>query len=266
MLLILFFAVCYAYDKNVAKVSVDLCQSAYCVTDKWDCLTCDSMADLDYIINIEDTKAIQGFDRNTQSIFTAFRGSSNIHNWIENIQVTRVAPYNDSTITVEKGFYKAYSYVKHEIFENIQTLSAKYDTTRLLLTGHSMGAAISTLMAYDVINEYPEYTISYLVNFGSPRVGNPAFAKRFNTYNIRNYRVTHYYDIVPHVPEEILGYRHVANEIWYNEENSRYTICNDENGEDNSCSNSCSPIHCTSTSDHLYYLNVTMGNDNGSNC
>jgi hypothetical protein len=67
--------------------------------------------------------------------------------------------------------------------------------------------------------------------------------------------------MVPHVPEEFMGYLHVSNEVWYNEGNTDFIICDDYNIEDNRCSNSCSPIHCTSTSDHLYYLNVSMGSD-----
>jgi len=92
-------------------------------------------------------------------------------------------------------------------------------------------------------------------------VGNPAFANSFNQYahSFTHYRITHYYDIVPHVPEEILGYLHISNEIWYNEDNTVYKICSDSTSEDKSCSDSCSPTHCTSTSDHSNYLNVTMG-------
>ena len=81
-----------------------------------------------------------------------------------------------------------------------------------------------------------------------------------NKYNYISYRVTHYYDIVPHIPEEFMGYSHISNEIWYNEINSIYNICNDNVNEDSKCSNSCAPTKCTSTSDHLYYLNISMGN------
>ena len=82
----------------------------------------------------------------------------------------------------------------------------------------------------------------------------------FETYNINSIRVTHYYDMVPHVPEEFLGYRHISQEVWYNEPNTEYTLCDDENGsEDDNCSNSCSPTKCTSTSDHLDYLQIKMG-------
>ena len=101
---------------------------------------------------------------------------------------------------------------------------------------------------------------------GAPKDHNSAFSTSFNNFSssFTHYRITHYYDIVPHVPEEFLGYEHVSDEIWYNEENTVFIICNDATGEDNSCSNSCSPTHCTSTSDHLDYLNVTMGSSSSS--
>ena len=74
------------------------------------------------------------------------------------------------------------------------------------------------------------------------------------------YRITHYYDIVPHTPEELMGFLHLPNEVWYNENNTNYKICNDSDEmEDNTCSDSCAPIHCTSTSDHLFYVNIHMG-------
>jgi len=258
-----------AYDENLSKHCVELSQASYCVSsiDKWTCITCDSSIKLEYIVENSDSKAIQGYDSLTNTLFTAFRGSSNLHNWIENIQIHKISPYNDTSIEIEKGFYKAYNYIKPEIMNNLSSLKKKYNTDKLLITGHSSGAAMATIMTYDILKLYSDYKIAFLFNFGSPRVGNKEFVKDFNNYNITSYRVTHYYDMVPHVPEEFFGYYHISNEIWYNRENSEYTICNDyDNEEDNLCSNSCAPLHCTSTSDHLYYLNVTMGNDDGMSC
>lgn len=256
---------CRAYDEQIAKACVNLCQASYCVTDTWSCLTCDATAKLEYVVTKADSKAVQGYDSQTQALFTAFRGSTNTHNWIENIQAWRIAPYNDSSITVDKGFYKAYQYIKDALFVNLETMASKYNTRRVLVTGHSLGAAMATLMAYD-IQLSNQYDIQYLVTFGSPRVGNNNFAKKIDSFPITSFRVTHYYDIVPHVPEEILGYLHISNEIWYDETNSAYKICSDSAGEDDTCSNSCSPIHCTSTSDHLYYLNVSMGSSDPTYC
>ena len=66
--------------------------------------------------------------------------------------------------------------------------------------------------------------------------------------------------MVPHVPQEFLGYLHIPSEIWYDEANTKYQLCNDNyESEDDLCSNSCSPFHCTGTNDHLYYLNVSLG-------
>lgn len=269
LLYLLLLLPCFAYDETIAKRSVNLSQSSYCVSriDQWNCTSCDPSVKLEYVIEENGSKAIQGYDTVTNTIFTAFRGSSNVHNWIENIRIRKIAPYNSSSIKIEKGFYNAYNFVKPQIIENLGVLKNKYKTKDLLITGHSSGAAMATLMSYDIMTAIQEYNIKYFINFGSPRVGNKEFVESFNSYNITSYRVTHYYDMVPHLPEEFLGYLHVANEIWYNEQNNEYKICDDnDNKEDNSCSNSCGPLHCTSTNDHLNYLNVTMGNDDGIPC
>jgi len=50
------------------------------------------------------------------------------------------------------------------------------------------------------------------------------------------FRLTHNRDPVPHLPTESMGFRHPAFEVFYNEANSAYKIC-DSSGEDNSCSN-----------------------------
>jgi len=258
------FSICSAYDEDMARHCVDLSQASYSGIsdlDSWTCKTCDQNVELDYIVEEGGVLALQGYDSYSDSLFIAFRGSVNIQNWINNIQISKITPYNDTSIGVSKGFYKAYNSIKPDLFDNLPSLVDKYNTRRILITGHSLGAAISTLMAYDIATMFPTYELSYVVNFGSPRVGNSAFSTSFNSYSssFTHYRITHYYDIVPHVPEEFLGYEHVSDEIWYNEENGDFYICNDATGEDNSCSNSCSPTHCTSTSDHLDYLNVIMG-------
>ena len=255
---------CYAYDENLASRAVGLAQSSYCVSSiqEWNCKKCESSMTLDYIVEENGSKALQGYDKETHSIFIAFRGSSNIQNWIDNIQVNQISPYNDTTIRVEKGFYKAYNQIKPELLDNLADLTTKYKTRDIFITGHSLGGSMATLMAYDILTLYLHYHVKYLITFGSPRTGNPPFAESFNSYHPISYRVTHANDIVPHVPEEVLHYRHISNEIWYNEPNSNYKICNDYNNiEDETCSDSCAPTHCTSTSDHTNYLHVIMGSD-----
>jgi hypothetical protein len=261
------FSLVNAYDPTLSKHCTELAQSTYCISspEEWNCITCDSSIKLDYVVEENGVRALQGYDSNTKTLFIAFRGSVNIQNWLDNIQISKITPYIDTSIGVEKGFYKAYNYVKPDLFDKLPLLAKKYGTYNILITGHSLGAAMATLMAYDVVTLFPTYTVTHLITFGSPRVGNHEFVQSFNQqYTNIYYRITHYYDMVPHVPEEFMGYLHVSNEIWYNEDNTDFTICNDYNTEDVKCSNSCSPIHCTSTSDHLYYLNITMGSDSNA--
>lgn len=257
------FSLSSCYDEYLTKHCVKLSQASYCTSsvNDWNCITCDPSVKLEYVVENKGSRAIQGFDPNTNTLFTSFRGSSNIQNWINNIKVQKISPYNNSSIEIEKGFYHEYMYIQSSLFENLGVLKEKYNTNKLIITGHSAGAAMGTLMVYDILSTYTEYNIQYLVTFGSPRVGNQHFMDYLSSYDFISYRITHYYDIVPHVPEELLGFSHIPNEIWYNEQNNDYKICNDQYREDKSCSNSCAPLHCTSTSDHLNYLNVSMGND-----
>ena len=73
----------------------------------------------------------------------------------------------------------------------------------LVTTGHSLGAALATLLAAD----RPE---AELVTVGSPRVGNQAFAQRFVGRSAL--RFTTSCDGVTEVPWQWLGYHHVGEE------------------------------------------------------
>lgn len=88
----------------------------------------------------------------------------------------------------------------------------------------------------------------------SPRVGNKEFAQYFDhivdTEN--KARVTHFSDIVPHLPPKSLDYTHAVKEYWFNQDFRKYRDC--KNGfEDETCSNS---IWSSSVSDHRSYFNI----------
>lgn len=267
-ILFLFILLSYGYatyDQDLAKTAVNISQSAYCMSpdSNWNCKTCDSDNIYEGSIVKNGEQVIFGYNTFYDVLFVGFRGSSNIENWISNLHVKLIHPYStDTDIGVDQGFYNLLDSIKEDVYKKLDTLTDKYNTKNILVTGHSLGAAIATLFSFDILYESNNYNINYLITFGSPRVGNEDFITKFNSYHIYSNRITHYYDIVPHVPEEKLHYRHISQEIWYNEENTNYIVCNDtDNEEDDSCSNSCAPVRCTSTSDHENYLNITMGNN-----
>jgi predicted lipase len=244
--------------------ALNISQASYCVgsTSDWNCETCLSTIQVSDVIENGGVRVLNAIDHEREKIIISFRGSSNIHNWIDNIQISHINPYDDyADVSVDKGFYKALNYVKEPVYNFINNMQSTYSNYNILITGHSLGGALSTLASFEIIyiNGIKPENVE-LITFGSPRVGNNVFKKYMLPLGL-SWRTTHYYDIVPHVPEEFLDYIHISQEIWYNENSSSYKICDDEIVEDDSCSNSCAPTKCTSMNDHMTYLNISMGND-----
>lgn len=84
----------------------------------------------------------------------------------------------------------------------------------LIITGHSIGAGIATLAGAELRSM--NYAAD-IYTFGSPRVGNTAFAT-FVTAQAPllggNYRMTHENDPVPQLPPTWIGYTHTSPEYW----------------------------------------------------
>ena len=262
-LLNLFFKtnLAYQYDPILTQVSINISQATYCLPflKTYDCYTCDQFSIYESTSLINGEFSVFGYNMLYDSVFVGFRGSSNLENWLSSVRFLKVYPYSDN-IGIEKGFYNNYLNNKENIIENIQTLTQKYNTNNLIITGHSLGGALATILSFDLIYNNYSYDI-LLTTFGSPRVGNKEFVKYFEKLNLYSKRITHYYDIVPHVPQAKLGYMHISQEIWYDQPSSDYLECNDYLEEDKSCSDSCAPLKCISTDDHLKYLNISMGKD-----
>ena len=78
---------------------------------------------------------------------------------------------------------------------------------QLLVTGHSLGAALATLYADRIADMH-----SVCYTFGSPRVGDKQLIENMNftCYRLRNNN-----DIVTRVPPELFGYTHKSDELKY---------------------------------------------------
>ena len=258
----------FSYNTDKTIHFLHLAQNSYCSDDSlinWNCKLCENTDILENIIDNNGARALIGYSSSYNSLFVSFRGSENIQNWIDNIHIGFVYPYTSynetwNNIGIEKGFYNVYQYIKDDILKKINELSYKYKTNQIITTGHSLGG-ISTIFSFEISNFYPDFVINHDITFGSPRIGNKEFTNMFKLSNIPSYRITHYYDMVPHLPQELLNYHHILGEVWFNEKNTMYQICDDYIDEDDECSNSCGPLKCTSIDDHLNYLNISMGSD-----
>ena len=257
------FTATTAFDHVTTSIALNISQATYCLSDTsmesdaWDCATCSSDVTFETTHAAHGELVLFGYIAERGSLFVAYRGSSNIQNWIDNVQIRQESPYSDVSVGVEHGMYSLYASLRNDVLSTLDILSSKYGTKHLLVTGHSLGGALATLTVFDIMYASAPFIIDDLVTFGSPRVGNDRFSQYFDKFDVRIARVTHYYDMVPHVPETFLGYQHIRGEVWFNEPSTSYVECHGT--EDPTCSDSCSPLHCTSTSDHVMYMGLPMG-------
>jgi hypothetical protein len=101
---------------------------------------------------------------------------------------------------VHQGFAGALGEVRPSLDQALQALKC-----RTLFTGHSLGAAMATLMA-------SAQNPACLYTFGSPRVGDAEFVSALKNVEIRRY--VDCCDLVARVPPEIFGYVH-AGDLYY---------------------------------------------------
>ena len=113
----------------------------------------------------------------------------------------------DTTGTVHSGF-------KHELDklypEIIKWLGKKLTTKKIVITGHSLGAAMATICT-SRMEEYTE--VESLTTFGSPRVGTRKFVKAIST---PHKRFVNNNDLVTKVPLFIMGYKHHGDQQYIN--------------------------------------------------
>ena len=222
------------------------------------------------VVDNHATRAVVGWDASDRSLFVSFRGTENDRNWWQDAKFVKIRPYPDyKDVAVERGFWRWYNFLKDDVVKALVKAKAKFDPTTLLTPirfyGHSAGGAVAVLAAFDQLrgNVYNGTKLKGSYTFGCPRVGSSAFAKAFTSLlgDAENWRVTHRDDVVPHLPQEDLGYLHTPHEAYQKDEVKPDLIyCSDSaEKEDDACSNSCYPLGCTSVVDHLSYLGLVQG-------
>jgi hypothetical protein len=140
----------------------------------------------------------------------SFRGTQpdNYKDWVTDLRANLVA-WPESGGLVHDGFAIAVRRIKPQILEWFDRV--KPDGSKLILTGHSLGAAMATLAA----TIWPP---QWLVTIGSPRVGDAAFVGSVRT--TQSVRLVDCCDAVTEVPPEFTGYRHVGDPIYLTRDSS----------------------------------------------
>ena|GEM_PF-923500 len=147
-------------------------------------------------------------------LIVAFRGTQTATDWINDLEFTSEAyrPIPGGG-TVHHGFQHVYYAVRDNLLKLVKERCGSI--REVLVTGHSLGAALATLALPDILHflreqpGVPEDLAVTLYNLASPRVGHTDFKNFFNT-RFPCWRVVNFWDVVPNVPPQLAGYAHVG--------------------------------------------------------
>ncbi|KAK8074387.1 hypothetical protein PG997_009050 [Apiospora hydei] len=159
-------------------------------------------------------------DNTAQRIVVAFHGTRDAEDWITNLKAGLVDSDLCADCKVHDGFQETWNDISQTVMSVVTGLHSVHPEYRIATTGHSLGAALATLSAAHLRQRMPGVAVdAYL--YGSPRVGNPAFAEFVNGQSSQTegqgsntFRITHWDDPVPRLPGHLLGYAHIDAEFW----------------------------------------------------
>jgi len=184
----------------------------------------------------EDTQA--AYIRTNRVAILAFRGTESSLDLRRDLEYRHDAlPGAPSDVRVHRGFYKAFNGawrgegmkvagsvgLRDYLKEQQRKSYAEGKAVPLYVTGHSLGAALGTLLVNEAMSEGID--VAALYTFGSPRVGNPSFAdfvaRRSDEKGVKIFRVINSGDPVTMAPPRFLDYKHVSRSDEDEDKNAR---------------------------------------------
>ncbi|PSS26397.1 Phospholipase [Actinidia chinensis var. chinensis] len=168
-----------------------------------------------------------------RDIVIAFRGTATCLEWLENLRATLTELPNvgldpgpdHKEPMVESGFLSLYTSgtktspsLQHLVREEIKKLLRCYinEPLSLTITGHSLGAALATLAAYDIKTHFESAPLVTVISFGGPRVGNQSFRQCLEKQGTKVLRIVNSDDLITKVPGFVVngGDDDVAGNDW----------------------------------------------------
>src|SRR6266702_64455 len=145
------------------------------------------------------------------NVVVAMRGTRGIHEWLNDCRYFAVpCPFLPNAGSTEDGFTEVYMSLrvgpKHDsprLRDALAAMIFPLPLKSLTLCGHSLGAALTTLLALDLAANTRHTDLS-LYTFASPRTGDSRFAEVFNRLVPRTYRIAYRSDLVTEIPPNFM--------------------------------------------------------------
>ncbi|PBK87110.1 alpha/beta-hydrolase [Armillaria gallica] len=161
-------------------------------------------------------------------------------------------------IQVHAGFLDTFLRTAPTVLSAVKYGISTTGATTVILTGHSLGATLATLDAL-MLNDALTHISIQTITFGSPRIGNQAFADFVDaSFSNGSYvRMTNEADPVPHVPPTF--HVHPQGEVHLGEEGAM--ACEGQENESVGCADG---VGLTASTDSIvgpYFDGISFGQD-----
>jgi len=253
-------------------------RTAYCTPDvimNWSCgAPCQALPGVTVFTAGGDDADIPFYfvanDPVSQSIVVAHEGTdpTQLLSDLNDIEIAQVAinttlfPAATSGTLVHDGFQATQGRTADLILSTVQSALASTGYTDVLVTGHSLGAAIASLDAVMLKMALPSTVNVESVVFGLPRVGNQEWANLVDSMFPMFTHVTNQDDPVPIVPPQSLNFQQPSGEAHITAVNSSGTSTIEQcpGQENQSCSDANSLLDA-SILNHLgpYFSGISFG-------
>jgi hypothetical protein len=145
-----------------------------------------------------------------QDVVIAIRGTEGILEWLQDARFSQIpCPFLASAGNTEDGFTDMYSSFRvgstasaTRLIDALPTLPfpvAVGPATPVVICGHSLGAALATLLVLDVAAN-SQFKTPTAYTYASPRVGDSTFVTTYDHMVPDTYRIANRLDIVPKLP------------------------------------------------------------------
>ncbi|EXX67711.1 uncharacterized protein OCT59_029356 [Rhizophagus irregularis] len=195
-----------------------------------------------------NTRGYIATDPEKQLIIVAYRGTepTSIRNYISDFVIYHDT-WDPAPGTVHHGFLNAWEQIQPQVTDDLLKLIQEKPDFRIGFMGHSLGGALASLSALDLIHKAPELAKNeklFLATFGQPRVGDEKFAKYVDD-NLRAIRTVIHGDPVPQLPTSwaiplIGSYKHFGEELYISNPDQDPDAFQECVAEDPNCSASLS--------------------------